>query len=308
MKKLIPALCMLLVAACLMGTSTYAWFAANESVTASGMAIQAAADGGLGIASYTIGTANAPVFPATTDFAASNKAVWNNQLKANGSANTAATVTPVSTMNGTWFTGNSDNANTAAVGTKGYKPVTNTPAGLAGYTLMTSWVVKSLDQSGKTYGLKVSSIALDTDTTDTTADKTQSDGSKNLNKSLRVAIAVTDITDATGKLGTTTTWYYFAPFQTGAATAFNYVAADTTDPTKGVQTAYKTTDKMTVGTISADGVYILDKGLDTLGVKVDVYVYYEGEDENCKTANIALDVDKLALKISYASAAEITGS
>ena len=41
MKKLIPALCMLLVAAALMGTSTFAWFSMNSTVTASTMQIKA---------------------------------------------------------------------------------------------------------------------------------------------------------------------------------------------------------------------------------------------------------------------------
>ena len=41
MKKLIPALCMLLIAAALLGTSTYAWFSMNSTVTASGMTVTA---------------------------------------------------------------------------------------------------------------------------------------------------------------------------------------------------------------------------------------------------------------------------
>ena len=41
MKKLIPALCMLLVAATLLGTSTYAWFSMNETVEATNMQVTA---------------------------------------------------------------------------------------------------------------------------------------------------------------------------------------------------------------------------------------------------------------------------
>jgi hypothetical protein len=41
MKKLIPALCMLLVSAILLGTSTYAWFSMNKTVTAESMSITA---------------------------------------------------------------------------------------------------------------------------------------------------------------------------------------------------------------------------------------------------------------------------
>ncbi len=40
-KKLIPALCMLLISAVLMGTSTYAWFSMNTKVTATGMEVNA---------------------------------------------------------------------------------------------------------------------------------------------------------------------------------------------------------------------------------------------------------------------------
>ncbi len=44
MKKLIPALCMLLVAASLLGTSTFAWFSMNDRVTAEGMQVTAVSD------------------------------------------------------------------------------------------------------------------------------------------------------------------------------------------------------------------------------------------------------------------------
>ena len=41
MKKLIPALCMLLVSAILLGTSTYAWFSMNTTVSATGLEVTA---------------------------------------------------------------------------------------------------------------------------------------------------------------------------------------------------------------------------------------------------------------------------
>lgn len=40
-KKIIPALCMLLISAVLMGTSTYAWFSMNTTVSAGGMKVTA---------------------------------------------------------------------------------------------------------------------------------------------------------------------------------------------------------------------------------------------------------------------------
>ena len=43
-KRLIPALAMLLVSAILLGTSTFAWFSMNDTVTATGMSVTAKAD------------------------------------------------------------------------------------------------------------------------------------------------------------------------------------------------------------------------------------------------------------------------
>ena len=44
MKKLIPALCLLLVSAMMLGTSTFAWFSMNTTVTATGMTVSAKSD------------------------------------------------------------------------------------------------------------------------------------------------------------------------------------------------------------------------------------------------------------------------
>ena len=44
MKKLIPAICLLLVSAVMLGTSTFAWFSMNTTVTATGMNITAKSD------------------------------------------------------------------------------------------------------------------------------------------------------------------------------------------------------------------------------------------------------------------------
>ena len=43
-RKLIPAFCMLLVSAILLGTSTYAWFSMNKTVTAAGLTVSANSD------------------------------------------------------------------------------------------------------------------------------------------------------------------------------------------------------------------------------------------------------------------------
>lgn len=47
MRRMIPALCMLLVSAIMLSTASYAWFTMNEQVTATGMQVQAKATGSL---------------------------------------------------------------------------------------------------------------------------------------------------------------------------------------------------------------------------------------------------------------------
>ena len=47
MRRMIPALCMLLVSAIMLTTASYAWFTMNEQVTATGMQVQAKASGSL---------------------------------------------------------------------------------------------------------------------------------------------------------------------------------------------------------------------------------------------------------------------
>lgn len=56
MKKFIPALCMLLIAAALLGTSTFAWFSMNTEVQATGLSVEATATKNL-LISKTSGTA-----------------------------------------------------------------------------------------------------------------------------------------------------------------------------------------------------------------------------------------------------------
>lgn len=78
MKKLIPAIALLLVSAAMMSTATFAWFSMNKTVTASGMQVKAQAEGSIVITSgalptaglkatdYTFGDASATALYAST--------------------------------------------------------------------------------------------------------------------------------------------------------------------------------------------------------------------------------------------------
>ena len=99
-KKLIPALCMLLVAAMLMGTSTYAWFSMNTQVTATGMQVKAVAEDGLLIKNEL-----------DTDTAS------NWKVSTNASYGGLVDLAPTSTADVTaWYHNKSDDQNDAKAG------------------------------------------------------------------------------------------------------------------------------------------------------------------------------------------------
>lgn len=271
MKKLIPALCMLLVAACLMGTSTYAWFAANEEVTASGMSIKAASDGGLAIASYngTKGAEN-PTAPAETEF--KNTAVLN--VAEGDWMNGAETIKPTSWNGTNWFNGEADDSDNFAASSMAQ--IADTMAARAGYMNHTRWAMKTL-KDGATCTVKVTGIEV-----------TAADGSSvNLDKSIRVAVKSQE-----GK------WYVFAPKHDNAS-GLNYVASFTASPF-AVTTG---TDNIIAGTTPNATVF------DTLGTTaqwIDVYVYYEGQDEFCATA-YATNINTLSVKLTYIATENLVG-
>ena len=98
MKKLIPALCMLLVAAALLGTSTFAWFSMNRTVTASSMQIKATTGSDLYILNGTVDSSGTnPKWAAAPDVAtiAASKLAEITDLAVY--ANSMATLAPAST-------------------------------------------------------------------------------------------------------------------------------------------------------------------------------------------------------------------
>ena len=158
MKKLIPAICMLLVAASLLGTSTYAWFSMNTTVTASSLEIKATTDANLYIAkgaSVAIGSitgiqvtdlavaANA-VKPC--DLVDASGTVTVNDAKTYttapqvGSAGEAATYTKIGTITETTST-NEDTKNIANYVAVGYVTIARKQTNTGNYTLTPSCTV-----------------------------------------------------------------------------------------------------------------------------------------------------------------------
>jgi len=294
MKKLIPAAGMLAVSAMMLGTSTYAWFTMNKTVTVTNMQVKATAEEGL----------------LVNEVADYDSATWDEAATANQPTGAAAiSLYPTSTKNGTaWVHANSLKSNDAAGATAADAKSANLTAD--GYTMLTLAADQKITATAGsqaeintyyvdgdsdntfdseerqyyakyTYYLKSSSdTAL---SLGTTAGKynigilptaTGTSGSAELDKALRVGVAIG------GK------FYIFAPIS-GATTSYYYNAGGTG---AAAVTAYTT--KQATGLTSLPNT-------STDGTQVDVYLWFEGEDANCMTDNITASLDTLSVDVAF---------
>ena len=122
-KKLIPALCMLLISAVLMGTSTYAWFSMNESVTASGMQVTAKSNSTYLLITNTKDATGANPGETTLGieqkFADDAKEVYPTALASQKITSGTTTIEKDS-----WYTCNNSKSNAATGNEMNYKSVT----------------------------------------------------------------------------------------------------------------------------------------------------------------------------------------
>lgn len=135
-KKLIPALCMLLISAVLMGTSTYAWFSMNKTVTAGGMSVTANSDSAYLII-RTGETLSGSANNASANVNASLKPVSPKETLTSANIETA----------GSWGTATSDNPNDANVGAT-LTALTGEFLGDGKYVLKQSFMVGIVENSG----------------------------------------------------------------------------------------------------------------------------------------------------------------
>lgn len=279
MKKLIPALCMLLIAATLMGTSTFAWFSMNQQVTATGMQVKAKAEGGIVIAAYTKTSSSSDGSTITPpSFSAPSDATFTASAAITSAA---AELYPTSTLSGlaSWYHASSDSVNSAAAVSGSYQNLAsvytlesdgiaydNTTKELRGqYYLLNKFQIKATDAA--TYSLWLSNITV-----------TNAGGSStDLNKSIRIAI----------KIGGNT--YFFAPnYSTGTLYYYN-----------GTARAAWATEAIH---LSATPYTQVSTSITSAATDVEVYIYYEGEDDNCKSIN-AVDISTLTVDLTFTTVA-----
>lgn len=340
MRKLIPALCLLLVSAMMLGTSTFAWFSMNTKVTATGMVVQAKAEGGLLISStHQDGT-------------------WSNRTAITLSK--GVQMLPASTANGaTWYHAHSTDSNNSTAIAEGYYTLTaSDDADPTGQTTATAGNIKVANENLFTSTGGDSTLYYDENGTNTAYDAGTDDGfylltkyyirssgsaitvgssasyaslaintikvdvansSAELDKSLRIGIAIYDTSNALAS-----TFVVLAPVN----------GADGVTASSGAVSAAKTTVNLTDVAAYVGLCAPADSGASTPAIKeynanVDtgfagsipantssqyltayIYVWFEGEDSVCYADNITTTLDSLSIEVSFKitnTAAEYNG-
>ena len=298
-RQLMAAIAMVVVSIVALSSSTYAWFANNNKVVATGMSVTAQVEGGIQIktvsstgelgSGYTSDyatTADAKIsstslFPASNAMStASNSIVssdWYYAKAELANASTAKTDTYVtlktSGTNWTFTNGVADGNGVLAYGDS----YAGTKAAAAGrYYLATTYNISNVSSQSVATNLKVEGVTVSGNVNSTLLDQ-----------SLRVAIVcgnkivvyapITYSADGRYSTATETTG---TPGVAGTATMGNnnvsYLASTTTSDVIAA----------TVG----------DEGSDTV---VNVYIWYEGEDSNHKTDNIVASIDELTITVNF---------
>lgn len=282
-KIIIPALGMLLLSTAASVTGTVAWFSMNNFVNATQMKVTAKAENGIVISNQAA--------------ASTTVGVWSETATA--AYTSALEVYPTSTADASaWYHSKSTDANQANTN-QPYETLTIATDGVSGpgyvengsntqfdagtddaYFLKNTFYIKSSAASAITGAtLYINSVSA------SLPDNQASANSEDLNKALRVLIKVagTEAADyQTAKV--------FAPIQ-GASTEY------------GVYNGTATKTTVTPNAYNAANVSFLTNQTIPAStgtpLAVEIYVYYEGEDANCKSANLTATLDQLEVAVQF---------
>lgn len=254
-KQLLAAVAMVLVAAVALGSSTYAWFVASGTVTAEGMKVQARAEGGLAIR-----------------WAGETSELW--ATSASAKMETAQKLLPASTADlAKWTYAKALDASKSDADTKSYADVTKLVYGgesgafkTNDYVVMQPFEVRSTSESKLAKGLYVSGV---------TVDRAQN---KDLDPALRVGVRMVSAS------GDVTAKYIYAPID-GHSDSYSW--KDASNGNSATDVALEPIGDGTNGKsqlASSTTPIPFDKGQ---AVKVQVFIWYEGEDATLFSNNYA---------------------
>ena len=254
-KKLISALGMFMLSAAMLGTSTYAWFTMNKSVSVEGMQLKAKTEQGLVISDYTkanwatswdVGMSASAVLYPTSVAATSTPTFVHAESRYFDDEDGTQAVGNYTDLTLTW----SDTTNSEGIGS-------STSPAAREYVLLKNFYIKSTGETAWAQNLVIdevnASIVGETPT------------AKKLDNSLRVLVVV----------GTNA--FVYAPFQ-------DVASGTTTDSYKWKNTANVTALAPATDSVCTSVTSI--PNTDAGAINVKMYMFFEGEDENCKSSNI----------------------
>ena len=281
-KRLIPALAMLLVSAILLGTSTFAWFSMNTTVTATAMQVKAVAEDGILIANVDkadwSNSANAKV--TTAQLVPTNAATIASPVFVHAKSTRAdqvqaqQDVANYETLTLAW----SDAGTSSGVGYVDADSDSAKDDDEKAYVLLNKFYIKSSGAVINPTSLLINDVVA------TGADKA-------IENSLRVLVVVTD--------GTTTLAKTYAP------------VIDIASGTTTLSYKWKNTDTVTALDATAAASKNLATGITsipaydtTTPIEAKVYIYFEGEDANCFSNNIAgITTNNIAVTVRFGTVA-----
>ena len=243
-KKLIPALCMLLVSAVMLGSTTFAWFSMNTTVTASGMKVEATADQ-VYLQIQNKGTAFSTTDAQTqvTTNVGSKKLLPTNVVK------TFNKTAPEAFAGGTEFTWVSNFSSDPNSATKEGDYTEVSAENLTNYALKFEYIIRLKPGTGATVApgkLKVATVEFENDS-----------ATSGLKGAVSVLVVCGD---------------HSAVYKQATTGKFTKSAGN---------------DALSAAAFAS-----------TDGTEVAVYVFFDGENENCKTNNIVLN-DTFSVKVTF---------
>ncbi len=267
-KQLVAAIAMVIVSAIALSSSTYAWFASNNRVMATGMVVQATAEGGIEIAyvedsapgdystSATAGMSSAQVlYPTSTVATAENDVITSDWYHASASVRTSSEA-----RNGSYTV--------LSLDADGKDTINRY------YFIRKKFNVRSVSAAKPAANLKVSKVEV-------------TGIAQALSKALRVAIVNGDTKVIYAPVGYTKTASETG-FSYNVATAVNG-AGEATMGTQNVTVLYATeVSSVIAATVPA-----------STGDNLNVYVWFEGEDTNHKSENLGDTLDSLSLTVHF---------
>ena len=295
-RQMAAAVAMVTVAAVALGSSTYAWFANNNRVSATGMSVQATAEGGIEIKAIsgtqaitpstawaTLAdarmTAGTVLYPTSTNPQASNGVLTSDWYHAS-----AQVATGFAADNGTYAklqtvedTCTFTNGVAAGNGVLAYEEDKSGAVSAGAYYLATTYNIGYVGKAAK--DLKVESVEV-----------TGNDKNAEFDKSLRVAVVSGSNVAIYAPGYTSETKYTVCTDTTGTPVT----PAAGTLPTQTNVTALPGT--------TASAVIAQNVGSETNNpTVVNVYVWYEGEDSNHYTNNFSTNVDTLKVTVNFSA-------